>query len=184
MKKPVAILISGNGSNMECLINSMDNTHPGYPCLVISNNKNAPGLQKAKLLNVPIKYIPDKNFEAECIRHFEVREPTVICLAGFMKVLSPHFVKKFAGKIINIHPSLLPKYPGLKTHQRVLKSKEKMSGCTVHIVNEKIDDGPILGQELVQIEINETVSSLEEKILKKEHILYPKVLKSFLCNNN
>ncbi len=184
MKKPVAILISGNGSNMECLIKSMDETHPGYPFLVISNNKDAPGLEKAKKLNVPVKYIPNKDFEAKCIDHFRKNKPAVICLAGFMKVLSSEFIKNFDGKIINIHPSLLPKYPGLKTHERVISAKEKLSGCTVHIVNEKIDQGPILGQKKVKVELSDTVKSLQKKILSQEHRLYPEVLKSFLSTKN
>ena len=158
----------------------MDEPHPGYPFLVISNNKNAPGLAKAKKLNVPVKYIPNKDFEAICIDHFEKNEPAVICLAGFMKVLSSEFIKKFHGKIINIHPSLLPKYPGLKTHERVISAKEKLSGCTVHIVNEKIDNGPILGQKKVKVESSDSVKSLQKKILAQEHRLYPEVLKSFL----
>ena len=183
MKKPVAILISGNGSNMECLVKSMDSKHPGYPFLIISNNKYASGLKKAKRLNVPVKYIPNKNFEKICIHHFKKKEPAVICLAGFMKVLSSEFVNKYAGKIINIHPSLLPKYPGPKTHERVISAKEKISGCTVHMVNESIDGGQILAQAKVDLEPTETTNSLARKILSKEHQLYPEVLKSFLLNN-
>ena len=112
----------------------------------------------------------------------EKRKIKLICLAGFMKILSRNFIKKFNGKILNIHPSLLPKYRGLKTHERVIKNKEKYSGCTVHLVNSKLDSGKIILQKKVKLSKKETPSSLQKKILKHEHILYPKAISKIFVN--
>ena len=180
MKKSVFIFISGAGSNMEFLIKSMGLDHPGYPKLVVSNNKEAKGLNIASQFNVSAKYIPNESFEKNFLSFAENEEPDLICLAGFMKILSPNFINRYKNKILNIHPSLLPKYKGLRTHERAIESKEKITGCTVHVVNENLDDGPILGQSSVSIEKDDTVSSLTKKVLRKEHILYPKALRRYL----
>ena len=186
MKLAVAILISGNGSNMVQLIKSMDDNHPAYPSVVISNNSDAPGLEKAQYLGVPTEiinenYIKDNNleFEKELIKILKLYNVELICLAGFMKILSKKFVNNFKDRILNIHPSLLPKYKGLNTHARVLASNDTIAGCSVHLVTPELDGGPVLAQTEVAIKKNETAKSLASKVLIEEHVLYPKVLLNF-----
>ncbi len=165
---------------MEFLVKSMDNTHPGYPMLVVSNDWNAKGLRVAKQLNISTKYFPNISFERDFLNYVGDDQPDLICLAGFMKILSPDFVSRYQNKILNIHPSLLPNYKGLNTHKRVILSKERITGCTVHVVTENIDDGLILGQSKVLVETNDTALTLAKKVIKKEHILYPKALRRYL----
>ncbi len=186
MKLAVAILISGSGTNMVQLIKSMDDNHPAYPSVVISNNSDAPGLEKAQYLGVPTEiisenYIKDNNleFEKELIKILKLYNVELICLAGFMKILSKKFVNNFKDRILNIHPSLLPKYKGLNTHARVLASNDTIAGCSVHLVTPELDGGPVLAQTEVAIKKNETAESLASKVLIEEHILYPKVLLNF-----
>ena len=186
MKLSVAILISGSGSNMVQLVKSMNDKHPAFASVVISNNSEALGLKKAQDLGVPTEIIdPDfvkKNsldFETELIEILKGYNVDVICLAGFMKVLSKEFVDNFKDRILNIHPSLLPKYKGLNTHARALQSNDSIAGCTVHLVTPKLDGGPVLAQTEVVIQKNETIESLASKVLIEEHKLYPKVLLNF-----
>ena len=186
MKLAVAILISGSGTNMVQLIKSMDDNHPAYPSVVISNNSDAPGLEKAQYLGVPTEiinenYIKDNNleFEKELIKILKLYNVELICLAGFMKILSKKFVNNFKDRILNIHPSLLPKYKGLNTHARVLASNDTIAGCSVHLVTPELDGGPVLAQTEVAIKKNETAKSLASKVLIEEHVLYPKVLLNF-----
>ena len=186
MKLAVAILISGNGSNMVQLIKSMDDNHPAYPSVVISNNSDAPGLEKAQNLGVPTEiinknYIKDNDleFEKELIKILKLYNVELICLAGFMKILSKKLVNNFKDRILNIHPSLLPKYKGLNTHARVLASNDTIAGCSVHLVTPELDGGPVLAQTEVAIKKNETAESLASKVLIEEHVLYPKVLLNF-----
>jgi len=186
MKLAVAILISGSGTNMVQLIKSMDDNHPAYPSVVISNNSDAPGLEKAQYLGVPTEiisetYIKDNNldFEKELIKILKLYNVELICLAGFMKILSKKFVNNFKDRILNIHPSLLPKYKGLNTHTRVLASNDTIAGCSVHLVTPELDGGPVLAQTEVAIKKNETAKSLASKVLIEEHVLYPKVLLNF-----
>jgi len=186
MKLAVAILISGSGTNMVHLIKSMDDNHPAYPSVVISNNSDAPGLEKAQYLGVPTEiinenYIKDNNleFEKELIKILKLYNVELICLAGFMKILSKKFVNNFKDRILNIHPSLLPKYKGLNTHARVLASNDTIAGCSVHLVTPELDGGPVLAQTEVAIKKNETAESLASKVLIEEHVLYPKVLLNF-----
>lgn len=186
MKLAVAILISGSGTNMVQLIKSMDDNHPAYPSVVISNNSDAPGLEKAQYLGVPTEiinenYIKDNNleFEKELIKILKLYNVELICLAGFMKILSKKFVNNFKDRILNIHPSLLPKYKGLNTHARVLASNDTIAGCSVHLVTPELDGGPVLAQTEVTIKKNETAESLASKVLIEEHVLYPKVLLNF-----
>tara|TARA_B100001109_G_scaffold46756_1_gene37656 strand:- start:5 stop:592 length:588 start_codon:yes stop_codon:yes gene_type:complete len=186
MKLAVAILISGSGTNMVQLIKSMDDNHPAYPSVVISNNSDAPGLEKAQYLGVPTEiisenYIKDNNleFEKELIKILKLYNVELICLAGFMKILSKKFVNNFKDRILNIHPSLLPKYKGLNTHARVLASNDTIAGCSVHLVTPELDGGPVLAQTEVAIKKNETAESLASKVLIEEHVLYPKVLLNF-----
>tara|TARA_B100000927_G_scaffold249446_1_gene213482 strand:- start:214 stop:801 length:588 start_codon:yes stop_codon:yes gene_type:complete len=186
MKLAVAILISGSGTNMVQLIKSMDDNHPAYPSVVISNNSDAPGLEKAQNLGVPTEiinknYIKDNDleFEKELVKILKLYNVELICLAGFMKILSKKLVNNFKDRILNIHPSLLPKYKGLNTHARVLASNDTIAGCSVHLVTPELDGGPVLAQTEVAIEENETAESLASKVLIEEHVLYPKVLLNF-----
>jgi len=175
-KIKACIFISGNGSNLKSIIkNSRDYNFPIKIELIISNNIRANGLKIAKKYSIPYKYFSSKNqklFERNCLFEIKKRNIKFLCLAGFMKVLSNNFIKSFHHKIINIHPSLLPKYKGLDTHERVLKNKEKYSGCTVHYVTSELDSGKIILKKRVKVNSNETPSSLKKKILKQEHLLY------------
>ena len=177
-KIKTCIFISGKGSNLKSILKSTrDYNFPIKIGLIISNNIKANGLKIAKKHSIPYKYFSSKSqklFERNCLSEIKKRNIKFLCLAGFMKVLSNNFIKTFRYKIINIHPSLLPKYKGLGTHERVLKNKEKFSGCTVHHVSSKLDSGKIILQKKVIINKNETVRSLKMKILKQEHLLYPK----------
>ena len=186
MKLAVAILISGNGSNMVELVKSMHDEHPAFPSVVISNKSDAPGLKKAKDLGVPIEVIDSHyinenglDFEKELIQVLKLYNVEIICLAGFMKILSKNFIDNFKDRILNIHPSLLPKYKGLNTHARAIASNESIAGCSVHLVTPELDGGPVLAQSEVVIKKNETEKSLASKVLFEEHVLYPKVLLSF-----
>ena len=183
-KKRTAVFISGNGSNLKSLIEfSKQKKSPISICLIISNDYNAKGLIYSKIFKIKKKiYNFSKRTSAENKIILELRKDKIelICLAGFMKILSKKFINNFNGKILNIHPSLLPKYKGLNTHYRVLKKKEKYSGCTVHYVNSKLDSGKIILQKKVKISQKETSNTLAMKILKEEHKLYPKaILKIF-----
>ena len=179
-----AVFISGTGSNLKSLIKfSKTNKSPISIEFVISNIPKAKGLNYAKIYKIKKKILNFKNknlSEKELLFVLKVNNIEMICLAGFMKILSKNFIKKFKGKILNIHPSLLPKYKGLNTHKRVLNNKEKYSGCTVHFVNARLDSGKIILQKKVKISKNETEASLAKKILAQEHKLYPKaILKAF-----
>ena len=183
-KVKTAVFISGTGSNLRSLIKfSKIKNSPISINLIISNNPDAKGLNLGKINKIKKKVFNFKkklkieNQILSCLKKHEIK---LICLAGFMKILSKNFILKFKGKILNIHPSLLPKYKGLNTHQRALKNNEKYSGCTVHFVNSKLDSGKIILQKKVKISKNETKVSLSKKVLKQEHKLYPKaILKVF-----
>ena len=179
-KVKTAVFISGNGSNLKSLIKfSRYNKSPISIKLIISNNPKAKGLSYGKIFKIKkrvINFKKTKIFDDKLISIMRKNQIEIICLAGFMKILSNYFIKKFNGKIINIHPSLLPKYKGLNTHKRALKNKEKYSGCTVHFVNSKLDSGKIILQKRVKISKNETEKSLTKKILIQEHKLYPKAI--------
>ena len=175
-----AVFISGRGSNLKSILKfSKKKTSKINLKLVISNKSNAPGLFFAKKNKVNFKIINYKNIkkaESQILKHLKKNKIKLIFLAGFMKVLSKNFIQQFKNKIINIHPSLLPKYKGLNTHERVIKNREKFSGCTVHFVNEKLDSGKIILQKKVKINKNETPKTLAKKILAQEHKLYPKAI--------
>ena len=179
-----AVFISGTGSNLKSLVKfSKTKLSPISINFIVSNNSKAKGLNYAKKFKIKKKVLNFKNknlSEKKLISILKTNNINMICLAGFMKILSGNFIKKFKGKILNIHPSLLPKYKGLNTHKRVLKNREKYSGCTVHFVNAKLDSGKIILQKKVKISKNETEISLAKKILVQEHKLYPKaILKAF-----
>ena len=186
MKLAVAILISGSGSNMVQLVKSMDSEHPAFPGVVISNKSNAKGLEKAQRLGVPTEVINNNyyknnelDFEKKLMHTLKTYNIELICLAGFMKILSKDFINNFKNRILNIHPSLLPKYKGLNTHARALEANDTIAGCSVHLVTPELDGGPVIDQIKVKIEKNETEKSLAAKVLLAEHILYPKVLFNF-----
>ncbi len=186
MTKKVAILISGGGSNMVKLVESMVGDHPARAVLVGSNDPQAGGLAKAADMGVPtfaVDHRPFKGdregFEAELNAKLEAAEPDIICLAGFMRVLTEGFVRKWEGRMLNIHPSLLPKYKGLHTHQRAIEAGDKEAGCAVHMVTPALDDGPILGQARVPVQPDDTPETLAARVLVQEHRLYPAVLERF-----
>ena len=185
-KVRTVIFISGNGSNMKNLIKfSKMKSSPIVVDLVLSSSKKANGLKYLKKKKIDFKIFNFKQKDKDEKKILEIlkkRKTQIICLAGFMKILSGDFVKKFNGKILNIHPSLLPKYKGLNTHKRVLTNRENFSGCTVHIVNSKLDSGKIIMQKKVRVSKKDDPKSLSEKILKQEHLLYPKALKKLLFN--
>ena len=179
-KKNTAVLISGRGSNLRSLIKySKTKKSLIKIVLVVSDNFNAKGLDyanKSKINNSFIQYSNRKIFEDRLLKLLKKNNVDLICLAGFMKILSGSFIKKFCKPILNIHPSLLPKYKGLNTHDRAVQNKDKFSGATVHIVNEKLDSGRIILQKKVKILRSDTVRSLEKKVLKIEHKIYPKAI--------
>jgi len=183
-KIKTAVFISGTGSNLKSLIKfSKIKKSPISIEFIVSNNSKANGLNYAKIYKIKKKVLNFKNknlSENKLLSILKTNNIELICLAGFMKILSKNFIRRFKGKILNIHPSLLPKYKGLNTHKRALNNKEKYSGCTVHFVNSKLDSGKIILQKKVKISKNETMASLAKKILTQEHKLYPKaILKVF-----
>ena len=188
--KRVAILISGGGSNMLALVRSMTGDHPARPVLVASNDPQAAGLARAADLGVAtaaVDHRPFKGdraaFEAELLKPLLAARPDILCLAGFMRVLTAGFVDHFTGRMLNIHPSLLPKYPGLHTHQRALDAGDAEAGCTVHEVTSVLDDGPILGQARVPVLPGDTAEALAARVLVMEHRLYPAVLRRFAAGD-
>ena len=180
----VAVFISGKGSNLENLIKSAEHKSSKFKIsLIISNNSKALGLKFAKKFNIKKKIINFNNtklIDKNLFMELEKKNIDIICLAGFMKILSKDFIKRFNGKILNIHPSLLPKYKGLNTHMRAIKNKERYSGCTVHLVNSKLDSGKIILQKKVKILKKDTAKSLAARVLIKEHALYPKALNKII----
>ncbi|KAB2884106.1 MAG: phosphoribosylglycinamide formyltransferase [Albidovulum sp.] len=186
----VAILISGGGSNMVALVRSMTGDHPARPVLVASNDPAAAGLTRARELGVATAAVDHRpfgrdraGFEAELLKPILAAEPDILCLAGFMRVLTPGFVERFRGRMLNIHPSLLPKYPGLDTHRRALDAGDAEAGCTVHEVTPELDAGPILGQARVPVLPGDTVDTLARRVLAQEHRLYPAVLRRYAAGD-
>ncbi|SMF72449.1 phosphoribosylglycinamide formyltransferase [Candidatus Pelagibacter sp. HIMB1321] len=182
----VAVFISGTGSNFINLIEHSFKKKSKFKIkLVISNNPKAKGLKYAKKYKIKKKIINYKNLknsEKDILSELDKTNIQIICLAGFMKILTVNFIKRFKGKIINIHPSLLPKYKGLNTHERVLDNNENYSGCTVHYVNSKLDAGKIILQKKVKIFKNDSSEKLSKRILKHEHLLYPRALKKIISS--
>ena len=171
-----AVFISGTGSNLKSLIKfSKLKKSPVIIKMIISNNYYAKGLQYASIYKIKKKVFDFKNTlsEQKVINELKKNDVHLICLAGFMKILSKSFIKNFEGKILNIHPSLLPKYKGLNTHERAIKNKDKYSGCTVHFVNSRLDSGEIINQKKVRIKKLDTPKTLAKRILIQEHKLYP-----------
>ena len=185
-KIKTSVFISGRGSNLENLFKfSLKKKSLIKIVLVVSNNSKAKGLIFAKKKNIKNKvfsFIEKKKAENKVLKELKKEKVELICLAGFMKILSKNFIQKFKGKILNIHPSLLPKYKGLNTHLRAIKNKDEYSGCTVHLVNSKLDSGRIILQKKIKIKKKDTPKSLNKRILKEEHILYPKAIKKIFSN--
>ena len=185
-KVNIAVFISGTGSNLANLIkHSLKKDSKFQICLVISNKSKAKGLNYAKKYRINKKIISYRNIEnaeKNILSILKKNKIDLICLAGFMKILTNNFIKKFKGKILNIHPSLLPKYKGLNTHLRAINNNEKLTGCTVHYVSSKLDSGKIILQKEVRIFKNDTSRKLAKRVLKQEHLLYPKALKKVLAN--
>ncbi|WP_166416382.1 phosphoribosylglycinamide formyltransferase [Cochlodiniinecator piscidefendens] len=187
MNKRVAILISGGGSNMVSLVQDMVEDHPARTCLVLSNVPDAGGLAKADTFGIPTATVDHRNFPKDrpgfenTLQEVLLQaEPDFICLAGFMRILTPEFTQKWAGRMLNIHPSLLPKYKGLNTHQRAIDAGDTEAGCSVHEVTGELDGGPILGQAIVPIHDGDTADQLAARILPMEHKLYPQVLRRYI----
>lgn len=182
-QKRVAILISGRGSNMRALIENA----AGYEVVLVASNKpDAPGLDYAQAREITTwtrdaKGVSREQFEAALSQVLHDYRVGTIALAGFMRLLSPKFVAEWQGRIVNIHPSLLPKYPGLDTHARALAAGDTVSGCSVHIVTDEVDAGEVVARAEVPIEPGDDVQSLEERVLAAEHILYPRALKDFVA---
>ena len=190
-KKNIAILISGAGSNMEAIVkDSRLNNHPGIVKFVLSNQPDALGITKAKNLGIKTYVFPTdkkhnlKIFEEKLIDLLLKEQIEFICLAGFMRILSKNFLQNFKGKILNIHPSILPSIRGLNTHKRILEKDIRTHGATVHKVTSKLDSGQILGQVTINISKNDTPEKLSKKLIIKEHKLYTKVIRNFVSGKN
>ena len=185
----VAVLISGGGSNMVRLVRSMTGDHPARPVLVASNDPTAAGLDRARAMGIETvaadhrAYVDRAAFEAVLDRALRDAGAEVVALAGFMRVLTPDFVAGWAGRMLNIHPSLLPRHRGLDTHARALAAGDAETGCTVHEVVADLDAGPILGQARVAIRPGDTPERLARRVLRREHVLYPRVLRRFAAGD-
>jgi len=186
-KLRVCVFISGRGTNLKSLINfSKNKKSPIKIGLIITNNKNAKGINFAKKNKIKFLFIDYKNknnAEKKILINLKKHSISFICLAGFMKILSKKIINIYKNRILNIHPSLLPKYKGLNTHKRVIKNKEKFTGCTVHLVNSKLDSGKIILQKKVRILKKDNENSLSKRVLKIENFIYPKAIKKFINSN-
>ncbi|WP_226780617.1 phosphoribosylglycinamide formyltransferase [Oceaniglobus trochenteri] len=190
MSRRVAILLSGGGSNMVALVRSMTGDHPARPVLVASNDPAAGGLTRAQELGVATAAVDHRPFRGdraafEDALHEKLiaARPDILCLAGFMRILTPGFIARWEGRMLNIHPSLLPKYRGLNTHARAIAAGDTVAGCTVHEVTAELDDGPIRGQATVPVRSDDTAQSLAARVLTAEHRLYPAVLARFAAGD-
>ncbi|AQS41745.1 MAG: Phosphoribosylglycinamide formyltransferase [Candidatus Tokpelaia hoelldobleri] len=186
-RRQVVIFISGSGSNMEALIKATQ--MPDYPATiaaVISDQSTAAGLDKARAYHVPTHIFERKAFasrqahEDAILQCLACYHPDILCLAGYMRLVSGRFIAPYQGRILNIHPSLLPLFPGLDTHQRALDAGMKVAGCTVHLVTEGMDEGPVLAQASVPVQPDDTAQTLAQRILTTEHHLYPVALRAFI----
>jgi phosphoribosylglycinamide formyltransferase-1 len=185
----LGILISGRGSNMEAILKAIKKQRiPINPAIVISNKPNANGLKIAQRLGVKTLVIESKNYKStrtqydkKIISALEQNGVTakngLVCLAGFMRIISPYFIRKYKNRILNIHPALLPAYPGLDAQKQAIQNGAKVSGCTVHFIDEGVDSGPIILQAVVKVKNNDTEKTLSERILKKEHVIYAEAIR-------
>lgn len=181
----VVVLISGNGSNLQALLDSQRPEHPLHICAVISNRADAYGLKRAEQAGVPTQVLNHKAFasreafDAALIDTIDAYQPHLVVLAGFMRILSHDFVQHYAGRLLNIHPSLLPKYKGLDTHRRALEAGEPEHGCSVHFVSAELDGGPVIAQAVLSVSPNEPLEQLVQRVHALEHQLYPMVVQWF-----
>ena len=175
------VLISGNGSNLQSIIDNAKSIDLNI-CCVVSNKKDAFGLKRAAKVDIPCVSLYETlfdsilGFDQEIMKVIDNYQAEIIILAGYMRILSADFISKYSGKILNIHPSLLPKFPGLNTHQRAIDASEKKHGASVHFVTEEVDGGPVIAQQSVNIDSTDNSQTLAKKVLKKEHVLYPQVI--------
>lgn len=190
MHKRVGIFVSGGGSNMRALVEDMVGDHAARPAVVVSNNAESGGISWAKAQGIATEVIDHRpfgedrpGFESAITAALAPHAPDILCLAGFMRVLTAAFVTPWSGRMLNIHPSLLPLYKGLHTHARALKAGDTEHGCTVHLVTPALDDGPILGQARVPVLSDDTPDSLAARVLEQEHRLYPAVLRRFAAGD-
>ncbi|MEQ3711628.1 MAG: phosphoribosylglycinamide formyltransferase [Tateyamaria sp.] len=190
MNKRVGIFVSGGGSNMRALVEDMVDDHPARAVVIVSNNETAGGIAWARSQGIATEVIDHRPFgedraafESAINNALEPYELDIICLAGFMRVLTAGFVTPWQGRMLNIHPSLLPKYKGLRTHARALEAGDTEHGCSVHLVTPALDDGPILGQARIPVDPDDTPDSLAARVLAKEHVLYPAVLRRFAAGD-
>ncbi len=186
-KKRIGVLLSGRGSNFEALADSVaaGRIPNAEIAIVISNRENAPGIEKARARDIPAQVIPSRGLEREAydklvIAALEERKVDLVCLAGYMRLLSPAFVTAYRGRILNIHPSLLPAFPGLESQRQAIEHGAKFSGCTVHFVDENLDAGPIILQAAVPIHDDDTPETLSERVLKEEHRIYTEAVRIVL----
>ena len=186
LKYNIAIFISGRGSNLQSIINySLKNKTNYNVKIVISNKQKAKGLSIAKkngIKNYFMNFTKSRKLGNLVLNDLKKNNIKLVCLAGFMRILPDYFIKSYNGKIINIHPSLLPKYKGLNTHKKVIKNKEKFTGCTVHYVNKYLDSGRIISQKKIKINSKDTEKTIEKKVLKIEHKIYPLTINKILTN--
>jgi phosphoribosylglycinamide formyltransferase-1 len=186
--KNLGILLSGRGSNFEAIArNVLAGTLPARIALVISNRADASGLERARALGFPARFIPSKGkdrdaYDNELVAALHESEVNIVCLAGFMRLLGPGFVRAFPGRILNIHPALLPAFPGLEAQKQALDYGVKFTGCTVHLVDEGVDTGPILCQAVVPVLEDDTVETLSARILKEEHRIYSEAIR-LMCED-
>ncbi len=181
MPRRLAILLSGRGSNLEAIARAVGRGEIRDAAIVavVSDVPSAPGLARARALGLPafaidrVQFSTRRAYEGEVLRVLEAARPELLCLAGYMRILSPEFIGRYPGRILNIHPSLLPKHPGLNSQQRALEAGDTVAGCTVHRVEEGVDSGPVLLQRTVAIEPGDNVESLSRRILEEEHRAYP-----------
>jgi phosphoribosylglycinamide formyltransferase 1 len=190
MKSRIGVLLSGRGSNFVALADSVDSSRitNAEIALVLSNREGAPGIDRAKERGLPTRVIPSKGLEREAydrqvVAALQEAEVDLICLAGYMRLLSPYFVASFPNRILNIHPSLLPSFPGLESQRQALEYGVKFAGCTVHFVDENLDAGPIVLQAIVEVKDADTDATLSERILKEEHRIYSEAVKIVLAGN-
>ncbi len=189
MKKRIAVLISGSGSNLQAIIDAIDSgSIQAEIVLVISNKSEAYGLTRAEKANIKTlllqhtDYSSRNDFDQALLHKIDEHKADLVVLAGFMRILTAEFVSHYANRMLNIHPSLLPKYKGLNTHQRALAAKDEIHGCSVHFVTPELDEGPIILQSVVTVNLDETPTSLQKKVHKTEHIAYPKAI-AWFCDD-
>lgn len=182
----LVVLISGEGSNLQAIINSVQSgSLPATITAVISNRPDSGGLNRAKSAGIPAEVVDHQlfdsrdTFDAALARKIDQFKPDLIILAGFMRILTTSFVTRFSGKMLNIHPSLLPKYRGLRTHQKALDANDQQHGASVHFVTPELDGGPVIAQAIIRIRQHDTAESLASRLLRREHVLYPRVIQWF-----